>query len=244
MSTQGPRWLSLNMPESTLNIIEYLYLQQERFAPIIEKLIAMDSRFTWSIALQHSFLTYDVSVIETRDQRLARYYYWKRNLSDSTEPASIYCPDEALLLQSREQIQPVSYEYFRSVNTLSHQLFSQEVMSSVKTAEAIARPAYGCTSGDDYAPGVFSKVALSGKGIHLEQINHYNAKSLAHKDNYSLRDLKFFVPTGADEVRTTYGSEKIGNMLVEFDDRSSANNRECGRLINAKIIEARSQLHR
>jgi hypothetical protein len=244
LNKRGPRWQSLNMPESTLDILEYLYLQQERFATIIEKLLAMDSRFAWSIALQHSFLTYEVSVLETRDQRFARYYYWKRDMSDGTEPASTYCTDEEQLLQTREQFHPVSYEYFRSVNTSLHELFSQEVMNSVKTAEAIAQPAYGCMSGDDYAPGVFSKVALSEKGIHLEQINHYNARSLAHKENYSLRNLKFFVPTGADEVRTTYGSEKIGNMLVEFDDRSSANNRECGRLINAKIIEARSQSQR
>ena len=163
-------------------------------------------------------------------------------MNDSTESASTYCSDEAILFQTRQQICPVSYEYHRSANTSSHGLFSQEIINSVKSAEAIARQARRCTAGDDYAPGFFSKVALSEKGIHLEQINHYNAKSLAHKDNYSLRDLRFFVPTGAYTARATLASEKIGNMLVEFDDHSSANNRECGRLIRAKIFEVRSQL--
>ncbi|HTF18518.1 MAG TPA: hypothetical protein VK658_10620 [Chryseolinea sp.] len=229
------------MPESTLDIVEYLYVQHERFAPVRKQLASANTGFSWSLSLQYSFLTYTLSVPDNDDQRLIPYYHWKRNMDDSANSAEMSSPDESLLSQTRELIHPVSYKEHRSIPMTLEGVFSEEIMNSIKYADVIAGQAYLCTKGDHYAPGFFSAIVLSEKGIHLEQVNHFNARSIAHKNDYNLRELKFFVPTGPDGGRMTLGSEKMGNMLVEFNDRSSANNRECGRLIRAKIDELQLQ---
>jgi hypothetical protein len=103
-------------------------------------------------------------------------------------------------------------------------------------AESIAEQAYQCTSGDDYGPGYFSKIKLTSNGITLEQINHMNSKSLAHKQDYSLRDLEFFIPYGSQKPgKLLFEEEYIGTMRIRFSDRSSANNRNCGDRIRQQI---------
>ena len=102
--------------------------------------------------------------------------------------------------------------------------WSGEIIQQVDAADNIASLTVNCTRGDDYHPGNFSKVLLSENHIELQQINYMNAKSLDHKNDYSLRSLVFRIPLT--------GSTK---MITEFTDRSSENNRHCGERIKAAI---------
>jgi hypothetical protein len=62
-----------------------------------------------------------------------------------------------------------------------------------------------------------------------------NAKSLDHKQDYSLRNLVFTIPFKPETINNrllqTY---QVGRMIVEFSDNSSENNKACGQ----KVIEA------
>ncbi|MEI9918912.1 MAG: hypothetical protein WDO14_08910 [Bacteroidota bacterium] len=102
--------------------------------------------------------------------------------------------------------------------------WSNEIIKNLETADNIASLAVNCTTGDNYGPGNFSKILLSSHHIELQQVNYMNAKSLDHKDDYSLRSLVFRIPLS--------GNTK---MITEFTDRSSQNNRECGERIKAAL---------
>lgn len=121
-------------------------------------------------------------------------------------------------------------------------------------ADAIADRAVNCARGDEYRPGRYSSVLVTDEKIVLSQINRMNAKSLDHKNDYSLRDLEFTIPlievaTPQSGVRTTVGvptvdflavgvptnRHNIGPMLISFSDHSSANNRACGERILEQI---------
>lgn len=114
--------------------------------------------------------------------------------------------------------------------------YSQQVLSSMEIADSIAALAKNCTRGDEYRPGNFSKVMLTSNLIKLEQVNHMNAKSLAHKKDYSLRSLVFTIPleSNSPDERSFHGY-KIGIMTANFSDNSSENNRPCGDRIVAEL---------
>jgi hypothetical protein len=114
--------------------------------------------------------------------------------------------------------------------------FTGEVLTSIKTADSIASLAVNCTTGDNYHPGNFSKVMLTKDLIELSQINFMNSRSLDHKSDYSLRSLVFTIPLRKDTaLKEKFGQRKMGNMIVEFEDRSSQNNRHCGDRIAGEI---------
>jgi hypothetical protein len=110
-----------------------------------------------------------------------------------------------------------------SGSTDEHNL-PDHVYKNLSTADSIANLASNCTMGDDYSPGNFSKVILSKSHIELQQVNYMNAKSLDHKNNYSLRSLVFRIPL-----------DERSKMITEFTDRSSENNRHCGERIQAAL---------
>jgi hypothetical protein len=113
--------------------------------------------------------------------------------------------------------------------------YDSTIMRYLSVADNIALRAMNCASGDDYYPGAFSKVMITDKNIILSQINHMNAKSLDHNDNYSLRDLEFFIPVTTLKDDTNRHDYTIGDMLINFSDRSSKNNKTCGDAILEQI---------
>jgi len=119
-------------------------------------------------------------------------------------------------------------------------LYLNETVTKYLTiADDIAGPVINGASGDNYRPGNFSEISVDEGFIVLSQINHMNAKSLAHKNDYSLRDLVFTIPLGDDRKSQSFDDTLIGEMLVEFSDRSSANNRTCGNGIAERIAQAK-----
>lgn len=107
-------------------------------------------------------------------------------------------------------------------------IYAGEIVTYLTIADAIAKQGYGCSLGDDYSPGNFSEITINDSCIVLRQINHWNARSLDHKNDYHLRDLEFYIPLTHIELVSSFNDERIGRMLIRFSDRSSKNNKVCG----------------
>jgi hypothetical protein len=115
---------------------------------------------------------------------------------------------------------------------------SDAVTKYLAIADVIAGPARNCVHGDNYRPGNFSEIAIDDEFIVLSQINRMNAKSLAHKNDYALRELVFTIPLGDSQQKSSLGDTLIGEMRVCFSDSSSDNNRACGKAIAERIAQA------
>lgn len=131
---------------------------------------------------------------------------------------------------------PTTFPSSSDVNILS-----KASAQYLNIADEIAKHGYMCARGDDYRPGYFSEIKLDENEIILSQINHWNARSIDHKNDYHLRNLEFKIPYAMTESRLGYGAEKIGRMIVEFSDRSSKNNKGCGDNIFNEIQEQKSK---
>ncbi|MDB5272281.1 MAG: hypothetical protein JWO58_648 [Chitinophagaceae bacterium] len=125
-------------------------------------------------------------------------------------------------------------------NTWYH---NENVTGYINIADDIAKEGCNCNSGDNYRPGSFSKIAVHNDAIILEQINHYNAKSSDHKDDYQLRDLIFHVPLSEQAKVPEMHDYQIGEMYIEFSDRSSKNNKSCGQKIVEQILQQKAAIN-
>ncbi len=113
---------------------------------------------------------------------------------------------------------------------------SDEITTCLNQADEIAAIAMNYASGDDYRPGFFSAISIEEEGIRLSQVNHMNAKSLNHKENYSLRNLEFFIPfEKKQDAKRRWQEYRLGEMSIQFSDGSSKNNKPCGEEIIKKI---------
>ncbi|MEP6736816.1 MAG: hypothetical protein ABJA70_14935 [Chryseolinea sp.] len=227
------------MPEKSLDLIEYLVIQQERFSVIKSHLAASGMKFEWRCSLRCTFMTYHIDLIASQGDGAEplQFYRWNWNMdeSQSADP-EIHCLDKDLELLTRNHAHPVSYNTYRKVPVVLEQLFTEEVMDSVKIADDIAKQCYQSNSGDHYFPGYFSEILLSRHGIVLSQINKWNSRSIDHKNDYTMRALQFTIPYDEVQIQNLeFEEENIGRMRIKFSDLSSNNNRWCGDLIREKI---------
>ncbi len=118
--------------------------------------------------------------------------------------------------------------------------YSKETLSYFPIVDEIAKQAYNCSSGDNYRPGYFSTIIVGEKGIILEQINHWNAKSSDHKKDYHLRNLEFYIPL-SPIAKPMFDDYEIGKMQIHFRDNSSKNNKDCGDRIIEKLLEEKAK---
>lgn len=220
---------------STVELAATLHLQLAGFSGLL-LLLKDPSTLTVSASLSYKNLVF---TIERENSLYAQATY----LIDENSPTLISSyfenPEvEDLLAPHLKRSLPESGEYF--IAPLKYEPLSTIVNKYLAIAERIAQQGYLCTSGDDYAPGYFSKMALAAEGILLEQINYMNSRSLAHKTDYSLRDLTFFIPYNPQETKPAgFDEVYIGDMRIHFSDRSSANNKNCGQQIKNQIDEER-----
>lgn len=152
----------------------------------------------------------------------------------------VYSPDEALAETFRSKLSQMKFPGFGERN-LQDIPWSDEVKRSVEEADRIAALCLNSTWGDDYHPGNFSKITLFDDRIELEQVNKMNAKSLDHKNNYSLRSLEFTIPL-SKSLTFSLAQYKIGDMLVEFTDHSSENNLQYGMRVSEELERIAEQL--
>jgi hypothetical protein len=161
---------------------------------------------------------------------------------DKLEYNGLYCEErsrESEIIQFIERSKPPSGFLW---NTEKRDTFySDTVIEYLTVADSIAMQALHCCSGDDYRPGYYSEIVLEDVRIHLKQINHWNARSLDHRDDYFLRDLEFDIPLQPVTRPSSFFNDTIGDMQIYFYDRSSDNNKECGRKINDQIQLAKQK---
>jgi len=152
----------------------------------------------------------------------------------------VYCKDTEKRKEFEEAIRSqMPPSAFLQSFTLEEDPFSKEVIHYLTIADAIAKQAYLCSSGDDYRPGYFSEIILEENRIVLRQINRHNSRSVDHKQDYHLRDLEFFIPLNDVAEKLSFQDEQIGAMRIHFSDGSSKNNKQCGDRIQKKINEER-----
>jgi hypothetical protein len=151
----------------------------------------------------------------------------------------LYCADKSRTAEIEKLVQEklVANKLVWNSTVKNDSYSNKEITEYLNKADEIAEQAYNCANGDNYRPGFFSKISIQEDGIHLEQVNHMNSRSTAHKDNYSLRRLEFLLPFTPREKSYHYDYQ-IGHLLIAFSDSSSDNNKPCGKAIKEKINES------
>lgn len=149
----------------------------------------------------------------------------------------MYCDDHTAMPIMEGLIKDFHDQHWQE-NPTEKFSFTDDILQYLRIADDIARQVHNCAAGDHYSPGNFSRISMEDGKIILSQVNHMNSKSLAHKENYSLRSLEFIIPTASRKI--SMYDYKIGDMLINFSDRSSANNKQCGEKILKRITELKT----
>lgn len=230
----------LNNLASYLSLAETLYHHELPYLQDTEDF----STLTKSVRNEYTFITIELKIRTVKSDYGNLYCKLSFVLEkESARLSELYCADK-----SRTQIIETIVRQHKGVNEACWQAnppnesgYDAAIINYLSIADRIAEKAVNCATGDHYHPGAYSKVQITDEYILLEQSNYMNAKSLNHKQDYSLRNLEFIIPlTNTAVRRSTLDDQKIGAMLVNFSDRSSLNNKVCGDAIQAQIILEKS----
>lgn len=186
---------------------------------------------------EYNFITLTLH-IKKGDQREQLYCRITYELENNTAVfKDLYC-DDASQKQQLENVVKRNVSTHQRMWSTKHNANSvgELVTKYLSIADKIAENSINCAAGDNYYPTAFSRIEVNDNCIVLQQTNHMNAKSLDHKNNYSLRELQFTIPLNGSKLTTThYDDQFIGDMTVNFSDRSSQNNKRCGDAIQNAI---------
>lgn len=219
------------MSQSTVSLVQNLFLYHSRFLAL-NGVIQEDVKqadISYACSLSYTTLKFTMSIGTTL------YFRCHVKYDDKT----LMAPDfyHAALKDTTTLQKQFMRHVMDDTEVSGRGLYPYEINTYLLIAERIALQAHYCGSGDSYHPGCFSEITMTKGGVTLSQINHKNSRSLAHKDNYSLRDLEFFIPLQQGSQKSSYQDEFIGAMRIRFSDRSSENNQECGVRIRKQIDE-------
>jgi hypothetical protein len=226
----------LNNLASYLRLAEILYQHEQPYLQKTEDF----SMLTKSVRNEYTFITIELTLRTTKSDYENLYCKLSFVLEkESARLSELYCADK-----SRTQIIETIVRQHKGVHEARWQAnppneagYDIAIGNYLSIADRIAEKAMHCAAGDHYQPGAFSCFQVTDERIVLTQNNHMNAKSLNHKQNYSLHNLEFIIPLKDTTVlRTTSDSYKVGLMLINFSDRSSSNNKVCGDAIKAQIL--------
>lgn len=219
------------MPQSTVDLVQNLLVLYNKFLAF-DRIVQDDldkAETSYTCSLSYDTLKFTIHTGRTL------YFQCKANYNDKTVlPSDFYhanLKDITVLLKQFVKSVLDDTEVQRKLS------YPQEIDSYLSIAERIAQQAHYCAAGDNYHPGYFSEISLQQVGITLQQINHMNSRSLAHKKDYSLRNLEFFIPFQSDGQKISFQDQFIGVMRIRFSDRSSENNKKYGDRIRVKIEE-------
>ena len=202
-------------------VFEQTHFQTIGAPTVLRKYIKQSYSFI-ELSLKQDELLYAQAVFEiSQDQAVLQKVY----VSDRSREQQL----EASIRNNK------ALKDFRWTVAGAHAIQNELVIARcLAAADAIARRAVNCAHGDDYRPGCYSSVLVSDTEIILSQINHMNAKSLKHKNDYCLRNLVFTIPL-IEQVQVKLSDHQLGPMRISFSDSSSANNLRCGEAIMEQI---------
>jgi hypothetical protein len=149
----------------------------------------------------------------------------------------IYCEDNSRVSSLKELLarSGIVSNFSWKVRPAAHPYYSERISNYLKIADSIANRAVNCATGDDYSPGNFSRLFIDDENIVLSQVNYMNSRSRDHRDDYSLRKLEFTIPLRTIEQPVARGDYQLGEMLIDYSDGSSKNNKACGNAIVEQI---------
>ncbi len=225
---------------TTANSIQALhpYIQLAKWLVGKERLQESSEKLTYSVSLSYDVIT--VQVFRSAQQK-ALYIQVLFEINQK----KIYVKDlyhkasDALALLNLIKSNPNVHEAPFAEPTDSVSWVMPYIHNYLVIADRIAEKALHQCTGDDYRPSYYSKIEITETHILLSQINHLNSRSLAHKENYSLRNLMLTIPLNehAAVSESVYNTDRIGLMDIAFSDHSSANNRSAGDRIKDQINE-------
>jgi len=221
------------------NVLQQLFDKESKEQPELE----------WSACLESS---YDFIILKLenkpkKDEKAYPQLFLKISFQVRQNKAlleELYCADDAKQQIVQDWIKAnknvhEAHWYENPNNTWYH---NEKVTAYINMADEIAKEGCNCNSGDNYRPGSFSEIAVYADVIVLKQINHYNARSSDHKNDYQLRDLVFYVPLSEQLTVLQEQDYQIGEMRIEFSDRSSQNNKSCGQKIVEQILQQKATI--
>ncbi|MFL5729128.1 MAG: hypothetical protein ACJ75J_06520, partial [Cytophagaceae bacterium] len=221
-----------------LNLYQDLLKEMQQQELVYLQARNKDIRLSKVLSVEYSFITLEL-MSSTKEEDSGQLYCSVRfELTDQgTILNEVFCEEESRKLELEKRIKKNKALYRFILNDKSNESFpySPTIFRYLNIADTIAVKAMHCARGDDYRPGFYSKIEITDEFIVLSQINHMNSRSLEHKENYSLRDLEFIIPlTGIAKDPSRYDYQ-IGEMLVEFSDRSSSSYKSCGAHIKEQM---------
>ena len=170
-----------------------------------------------------------LNLSDTTGQLFYRVHYQVENELEITQN-SFYCAD----LELSSELAPATLaliEFF-SWDSIPESQFplGQKEVDYLKIAGRIAEK-------DDHH-GTRETIHLTQEELQIWRSNHWNAKSLDHKDSYFLTDLKFIISLTDEHPQDTllpYYSTMIGDMEVNFSDGSATTQTAYGENISESI---------
>jgi hypothetical protein len=234
--------------EILYNLSPYQRLLEE----IYQKESKEDPNLVWkkSLSSQYSFITLELKAAAKED--LDAYEELMIQITfeiDNTKVIlnDVYCEEKSKKeeleqwIKSNKALHDTPW-HTEPNNTWYH---DEKVTAYINMADEIAKETYNCASGDDYRPGCFSQIKIEDTFLSLSQINLHHAKSSAHKEDYHMRKLHFYIPTTEKAIEPSLDMNyQIGEMYISFSDHSSPKNRACGQKIVEEILHQKASFEK
>lgn len=225
---------------NTVALVVALYESFSFLNKVEEKVREHNPQQTYweSVSLTHSTLTLKLHTKSDSVKRSMSDLYLKASFNiqeGSVVLENLYCEDAAIADELRTYIVAHAPKRFDTTLVKVPAVFTEEVLTYLRSADEIAKQVQNCSSGDNYYPGYFSEMIIEETQIILKQINRWNARSIDHKKDYHMRDLEFFIPLTADTIEHSFMADSIGRMRIHFSDHSTPNNKSCGDRISEQI---------
>lgn len=192
---------------------------------------------TASLELSNTYIKLELN--DATDQLFYRVQYQIESPMELTR-SSFYCADSQLSTKLEAPTNNI-IEFF-SWDSISENTFplSSQQIDYLEIAERI-------TANDDHH-GVRETLTLTTETIHISRSNHWNAKSLDHKDSYYLTDLDFIIPLKEalhkEGAPLTMGSQHIGDMEIIFYDGSAESQQTYGDNITESIADEKEKYNK
>src|SRR6478735_2429119 len=166
----------------------------------IEELAAKEYKQGLTQELYQSYDFIEMRLYEVPDsgsyQRLHSKCVFKIEQGGTIELEEVYCENKKTHHDIEQYIKLYTHKHklLWSKETPAAQvgMYYGHQLEALLTADQIAKEGYMCDH--SYSPGYYGEIYVKEHRIELYQVNRRNARSIDHKDNYYMRDVKFIIP--------------------------------------------------
>lgn len=206
------------------------------FADNIRKQIEDTSKYEWQTVIEQS---YGFIIVEIRRDYSIFLRVEYQVQQKEMKIYNFYCAEKKLEKRMKKKCQILEKPFDWNDVSNSYFKFSKEIENYLEIADRIA------AKGNDISarPSDFGRIILRSDYIKLSQNNHWNSRSLDHKDSYFMRDLSFKIKFAdpskehpkKDKNIIAIGQYFIGFMEINFNDGSAKSQQGTGDEILAQL---------